>query len=68
MATSDLVKKIRLSLCLEQKEFAALLGISNASVSHYETKSRRPKLSTIRKLLELAKKQKIKISVEDFFE
>jgi transcriptional regulator with XRE-family HTH domain len=68
MATAEVIKQLRMALCLEQKELAALIGISASSISHYEAHVRMPKMSTIRKLLELAKKNKIKISVEDFYE
>lgn len=67
MSTAEAVKTIRLSFCMEQKEFAALIGVSISTVSHYETSTRTPRLPIVKKLLELAKQQKIKISVEDFF-
>jgi DNA-binding transcriptional regulator YiaG len=66
MSTAEVIKKIRMTLCLEQKEFGELLGISYSSVSHYETSIRQPRLPVIRKLLELCKKHKIKVSIEDF--
>lgn len=66
MSSADTIKKIRISLCLNHKEFADLLGVSAASISLYEKGERKPRFPIIRKLIELAKKQKISVTVEDF--
>lgn len=66
MNSAETIKKMRLSLCMEQKEFAGLLGISVSSISHYETSIRKPRLPVVRKLLDLARKHKIKVDIEDF--
>jgi DNA-binding XRE family transcriptional regulator len=66
MSASQTIKKIRQNMFLEQKEFGLLIGKSKQAVWHYEKGSRLPKLETIRKILDLAKKHKIKVSIEDF--
>jgi transcriptional regulator with XRE-family HTH domain len=66
MKIKDTIKYLRRSLVLEQKEFADLLGIDKSSICNYEHGARKPRLPIIRKMLELAKQHKIKISPEDF--
>lgn len=66
MSASDAIKRIRKHMLLEQKEFGLLIGKSKQAIWHYEKGTRYPKLETIRKILDLAKKHKIKVSVEDF--
>jgi len=66
MKIKDTIKYLRRSLVLEQKEFADLLGIDKSSICNYEHGVRKPRLPIIRKMLELAKQHKIKISTEDF--
>ncbi len=68
MKSAEMVKKIRLAFCLEQKEFGELMGISKQAIWQYERGMRRPRLQSVRKLLELAKKKKIKAEVEDFID
>lgn len=63
-----MIRKIRLSFCLEQKEFAELIGMSKQAIWQYEKGLRKPRLPAIRKLLALAKKKDIKTCTEDFME
>jgi len=65
MSTAEQIKKIRLKLCLNQAEFASALCISNSCISYYESGAREPSFSTIRKILALAKKNNIKVTLED---
>ena len=66
MKIKDTIKYLRRSLVLEQKEFADLLGIDKSSICNYEHGTRKPRIPIIRKMLELAKQHKLKISPEDF--
>lgn len=66
MSAAGTIKRIRLSLCLEQQEFAALIGVNKGSISNYENGIRFPRLPTVRKIIDVAKKNKIKVNVEDF--
>lgn len=66
MTKGEKIKSLRMALCLEQHEFGDLIGVSWASVSHYERGTRSPRLPTIRKMVELAKENKINLTVDDF--
>lgn len=66
MSSSQTIKKIRLSLCLDQKEFAEKLELSTSTICGYERGYRTPRLPIIRKLLEIAKKNGMKLSIDDF--
>lgn len=61
------VKILRQQLLLTQAAFAKEIGISREIVGKYESSQRYPKTSTIKKMLELARKNNIEINIEDFF-
>lgn len=63
---SKIIKKIRIQLCLEQEKFGKLIGVTKASVCNYESGHRRPKLSIIKKIREVAKENGMDIPVNDF--
>lgn len=67
MAVSTTIKKIRIQLCLGQDEFAEKIGVTKSSVCKYEKGDRTPRISVIRKIKELAEKNDIDITIEDFF-
>ena len=60
------IKQLRLMLCLEQHEFAELMGVVTGTVWNWEHGKRSPRLPNIRKMVELAKKNKLKIEITDF--
>ena len=60
------IKNIRRNLYLEVKDFAHIIGVTRQSVYYYESGQRIPKLKVIKKLLELAKKNGMDYSIEDF--
>lgn len=66
MSAADTIKKIRINLYLERWEFAELLNITTSAVGYYETGKRIPKLSIVKKIQELAKKNGMEFTVEDF--
>lgn len=66
MNCTNIAKKIRLLLQLSQKEMAEVLESSTAAVSHWEKGTRSPRMPTVRRYMELAKKNKMKVSVEEF--
>lgn len=68
MSSSEAIKLVRKSLCLQQSEFAEQIGVTTSSVCNYERGIRTPRLPIIRKILDLAKKNKIKLTPQDFFE
>lgn len=61
------IKQIRLSLGMKRSEFAQLLGISYGAVCNYEYGTRNPRLNTCYRIIEVAKKHKIKIKLEDIY-
>lgn len=65
MTTAEKIRKFRLSLCLDRKEFAEGIGISHSSAIFYEKGTREPSFVTIRKIIAFAKKKGIKLSLED---
>lgn len=68
MSAAETVKRIRITLCLEQEKLAREIKVTKQTVSNYETGKRKPKLSVIKKIMDLAKKNDISVKVEDFFE
>ena len=68
MSASIKIKEIRQKLCLEQSEFAKMLSVNKSSVCNYECGRRNPRMPTIRKIMDIAKRNKIKVDVEDFLQ
>lgn len=66
MSSADTIKKMRLGLCLEQEQLAHELGITTSAISNYERGVRTPRLRIIKKMLDLAKKNGLDLSVENF--
>lgn len=65
MNCAQTIKRIRQALFLEQSEFGELLDMSKQSIWHYENGTRKPRIHTLRKIYDLAKKNKINITLED---
>jgi predicted transcriptional regulator len=68
MSASQTIKKIRLTLCLDQDEFAKLVGVTKSGISKYESGYRHPRMKTIRKMKQLAEENNIEVKVEDFLD
>jgi len=66
MNINETIKKLRMALCLEQAEFGELIDVSKGTICNYEAGRRKPRLPIIRKMMEIAKKNKVKIELEDF--
>ena len=66
MSSADTIKKIRNAMCMQQEEFGHILGVSRQSVLNYENNKRKPKRPIIRILKELAEKNGVEFSLEDF--
>jgi DNA-binding transcriptional regulator YiaG len=62
-----LIKKVRITSGMTQREFALALDVSTSTTCLWEKGERRPGLSKIHKILKIAKKNKVKMSLEDFF-
>lgn len=68
MSASETVKKIRITLCLEQTEFAEKLGVTAAAVCNYERGTRIPRFPIIKKMRKLAHENGLDFSVEEFLD
>lgn len=67
MKPAQIVKKIRISYLMEQKEFGLMIGKSTQAIYAYEKGVRKPRMEAIKKLIKLAKKKNIRVNIEDFF-
>ena len=56
---------LRNKLVMSQEEFAKLLGVSFASVNRYENGRHEPTIKVKKKIIELCKKNKIELVMED---
>ncbi len=65
MSVAENIRKLRKKLCLNGREFAKELGIGASSISNYEMGRRIPSYPTIRKMINLAKKYKVTIGLDD---
>lgn len=63
---SESIKKLRMSLFLDHEEFGKLIGVSKSTVCNYERGERIPRMKTIRLMLGLIKKNKLKMSADEF--
>jgi DNA-binding XRE family transcriptional regulator len=67
MSAATIIKEMRITLCMEQEEFANELGISKSSICNYEKGRGVPRLSIIRKIRALAKKHGLpEIAAKEF--
>lgn len=67
MTPHELIKNIRYQLLMQQDEFAKKLGVTKAAICNYERGVRFPKMSVLKRLKELALKNKLNIQMDDFF-
>lgn len=56
---------LRNKLVMSQEEFAKLLGVSFASVNRYEKGHHEPTIKVKKKIIELCKKNKIELVMEE---
>lgn len=56
---------LRNKLVMSQEEFAKLLGVSFASVNRYENGRHEPTIKVKKKIIELCKKNKIELVMEE---
>lgn len=61
------VKLIRQKLLMTQAEFAKILNMSKQMISNYENNLYCPSMSTIKKLVQIARDNNIEINMDDFF-
>ncbi len=68
MAIAESVKNLRLSLGMEQIEFAKLFNVAGGTVSNWETGRRVPRIPKLKKMVDIAKEHKLKLTMQDFFQ
>lgn len=66
MTAAGAIKNLRLQLGLEQHEFGSLLEVTVGTVCNWEHGRRSPRLPKIRRMVEIAKQHKIKMTIQDF--
>lgn len=66
MKLAQAIKKMRFEKCMEQDAFAKYMQISKSSLCNYETGRTIPRMKTLRKFMDEAKKHNLKIKVDDF--
>ncbi len=64
----QILKETRYKLCLSQREFSKMLGISHVTYSYYETGRRHPHFAIIRKMVDKLKEKGIQIEYSDLIE
>lgn len=68
MAASIAVKKLRMTLCLQQDEFGKHLGVTGGTICNWESGIRHPRLPKIRLMANLAKDNNVPFILEEFFD
>jgi predicted transcriptional regulator len=68
MKAAKAVKKVRLNMFLSVQQFATMLNVTPQTIRNYERELRDPKINIIERIVEIAKKNKIGITVNDFFD
>lgn len=63
---AQLIRRIRLSACMTQKEFAAEIGSHTLSVTFYETGLRKPSIAKTKRIIAFAKDLGILLTFFDF--
>ena len=67
MKKKSSLQKLRAELRLTQTSFAKMLGISRTAVTYYEAHQRYPRLKIAYRILDIAKKNGIKLTLEDIY-
>ena len=62
------IRRLRLMMCLSQVKLAKELGMCVSAISMYENARQMPNITTTQKLIDIAAKHKIKLSMADFRE
>lgn len=65
ITAAESLKNVRLALGLNQSEFAQKLSITQTAIQNYEKGRRKPKLSILKMMMDLAKNKGIEFRLED---
>lgn len=63
----NVIKKIREKYKVPQSEFAKMLGTAQGAVAYWETEQRYPRPKMAIKIIALAKRKRMKVSMEDIY-
>jgi len=66
MKVNENIKKLRLAIGFQLGEFGKIFSVTTSTVCNWESGRRSPRLPNIRKMVELAKKHRIKLTIDDF--
>jgi len=67
MSCAEVIKEIRINMCLSQNEFAKKIRVSVPSVSNYEAGIRIPRFPVIRRIRSVAEEAGVRVpAVEEF--
>lgn len=68
MSIAKKIKKIRISLCLNQPEFARAIGYTKGAVSNWEKGTRKPSMDACRQIIKLCEKNNVELKITEIFE
>ena len=68
MSAKDSIKNVRYKLCMSQKEFGNLVGLTATSICLYERGEANPGMRSIRNIVEKLKTQGIEMKYSDFMD
>ena len=68
MTIAGVIKNLRLTLGMEQREFGKLFEVTKGTVCSWEHGRRTPRLPKLKKMIDVAKEHKVKLSMRDFLE
>ena len=63
---ANLIREIRITACLTQKQFAATIGMTPLSVSRYERGIQQPSFTALAEIMDVAKSYDMDIKSTDF--
>lgn len=63
---AKLIKKIRLTAFMTQKQFAKEIGVDTLCITFYETGRRQPRLDKLKAIVDFAKQYGINLTFDDF--
>ena len=67
MKVGKTINKIRKTLFLSVKQFSDAIQVTPQTIRNYESGKRVPRLEIAKKIMDLAKKNKINVDASDFF-
>jgi DNA-binding XRE family transcriptional regulator len=66
MSPGQVIKHLRMKLCMTQKDFGSAVGIPGHSIWMYESCRREPRLPNLKKIISFLETHGIVLTVKDF--